>query len=58
MESALTDVTAVHIPSGKEVRFSGICTVRIKDGRILEAWNHYDFLGMYQQLGFQLQEMK
>jgi predicted ester cyclase len=31
--------------------FSGVCVGRIKDGRLVEAWNHFDFLGLYQQLG-------
>ncbi len=51
MESALTDVTATHRETGKDVKFSGLCMVRVEDGKIAEAWNHYDFLGMYQQLG-------
>jgi predicted ester cyclase len=25
--------------------------VRVKDGKIAEAWNHYDFLNLNQQLG-------
>ena len=25
--------------------------VRVEGGKIAEAWNHYDFLDMYQQLG-------
>lgn len=51
MECALTDVTAIHRETGKDVTFSGLCMVRVEDGKIAEAWNHYDFLGMYQQLG-------
>lgn len=51
MEAGLTEVTARHIDTGKKVNFSGICMVRVKNGKIAEAWNHYDFLGMYQQLG-------
>ena len=51
MESARTIVDAVHTASGKKVRFSGICMVRVKDGKIAEAWNNYDFLNMHQQLG-------
>ena len=51
MESALTDVTAIHKETGKTVKFSGICMARIENSQIAEAWNHYDFLGMYQQLG-------
>jgi predicted ester cyclase len=51
MECALTDVTAKHRETGKEVNFSGLCMVRVRDGKIAEAWNHYDFLNMHQQLG-------
>ncbi len=51
MESALTVVTATDRASGKAINFSGICLVRVEAGKIAEAWNHYDFLDMYQQLG-------
>lgn len=51
MECAHTDVTAIHTETGKQVKFSGLCMVRIENGKIAEAWNHYDFLNMYQQLG-------
>src|SRR5919106_4832007 len=37
--------------TGKAVEFWGICTVRVSDGKIVEAWNAFDFLGLYQQLG-------
>lgn len=51
MECGLTEVTARHRDTGKKIKFSGLCMVRKEDGKIAEAWNHYDFLGMYQQLG-------
>lgn len=51
MECGLTEVTAKHRETGKNVKFSGLCMVRIEDGKIAEAWNHYDFLNLYQQLG-------
>lgn len=35
----------------REVAFEGMCIVRIRDGQIVEAWNNFDFLSMYQQLG-------
>ncbi len=38
-------------PTGKTVSFGGACIVRIKDGRIAESWNHFDFLSLYQQVG-------
>jgi steroid delta-isomerase-like uncharacterized protein len=33
------------------VEFDGICIVRIADGKIVEAWNNFDFMSMFQQLG-------
>jgi steroid delta-isomerase-like uncharacterized protein len=37
--------------TGQPTEFTGICIVRIKDGKIVEAWNNFDFMGMFQQLG-------
>jgi steroid delta-isomerase-like uncharacterized protein len=37
--------------TGRPVEFHGICIVRVRDGQIVEAWNNFDFLNMYQQLG-------
>jgi hypothetical protein len=33
------------------VDFTGVVITRIKDGKIVEAWNHFDFMRMYEQLG-------
>ena len=33
------------------VDFTGITITRIKDGKIIEAWNNFDFMKMYRQLG-------
>jgi len=33
------------------VDFTGITITRIKDGKIVEAWNNFDFMKMYRQLG-------
>jgi steroid delta-isomerase-like uncharacterized protein len=33
------------------VEFTGITIVRIKDGKIVEAWNNFDFMKMERQLG-------
>ncbi|MFN8343886.1 MAG: ester cyclase [Spirosomataceae bacterium] len=54
IEVARTTVYALDIASGKNVSFVGLCMARIKDGKIAEAWNHYDFLGLYMQLGQKL----
>ena len=33
------------------VEFTGLCMMRVKDGKIVEAWNEFNFMQMYQQLG-------
>ncbi|HYE14316.1 MAG TPA: ester cyclase [Pyrinomonadaceae bacterium] len=35
----------------RPVEFTGISIVRVRDGKIVEAWNNFDFLAMFQQLG-------
>ncbi len=35
----------------RRVEFDGMCIARVRDGQIVEAWNNFDFLTMYQQLG-------
>jgi steroid delta-isomerase-like uncharacterized protein len=35
----------------RPVDFEGMCIVRVRDGQIVEAWNSFDFMSMYQQLG-------
>ena len=54
MEVALCSVTATDIATNKAVSFGGLCMAQIRDGKIAQAWNHYDFLKMYQQLGMTL----
>ena len=54
IESARTTVTATHTATGKQVSFSGMCMVKVANNKIAEAWNNYDFLHLYQQLGQQL----
>lgn len=41
-------------PRANKVYFIGICFAYIRDGRIAEAWNSFDFLSMSQQLGLRL----
>jgi steroid delta-isomerase-like uncharacterized protein len=50
-------VRAVHEGEGlgftatnRPVEFTGISIVRIRDGKIVEAWNNFDFMSMFQQL--------
>ncbi len=33
------------------VDFTGIAIVRIRDGKIVEAWNNFDFMRMNRQIG-------
>ena len=33
------------------VEFTGISIVRIRNGKIVEGWNNFDFMKMNQQLG-------
>ena len=41
-------------PTNRSVSFTGMCFVRVRDGKLVEGWNNFDFLAMYQQLGMQL----
>lgn len=50
-------VTAKHTgdglgktPKGNPIKFSGMTMARIKEGKIAEAWNNFDFYTMYQQM--------
>ena len=36
--------------TGKPVIFHGMAMVRLKDGKIVESWNNFDFMTMYKQL--------
>jgi len=38
-------------PTGKRIRFCGVNIFRIRNGKIVELWNHRDDLGVMQQLG-------
>ena len=37
--------------TGSPVEITGIAITRIRDGKIVEAWNNFDFMKMYRQLG-------
>ena len=39
--------------TNRSVDFTGMTMARVVEGRILEGWNSYDFMSMYQQLGIQ-----
>lgn len=42
------DVTQAN--TGKEARFAGMCFAHVKDGKIAQAWNNFDFASMRRQL--------
>jgi predicted ester cyclase len=48
-------VSATHA-NGKQANFSGVSIAKFEDGKLVEGWNGFDFLTMYQQLGFKLVE--
>ena len=37
-------------PTGRKVTYSGVNIFRLKDGKVVEIWNHRDDLGAQQQL--------
>ena len=37
--------------TGQPTEFTGIAILLIRDGKIVEAWNNFDFMAMFQQLG-------
>jgi len=56
--AARCTVTGTHTGEGigfaatnQPVTFTGMCLLRIKDGKIVEAWNNFDFMSMFRQLG-------
>lgn len=38
--------------SGRRIEVEGVTIARMKGGQLVEGWNVFDFLGMYQQLGW------
>lgn len=37
--------------TGRQVRLSGMTFARVENGKLVEGWNIFDQLGMFQQLG-------
>ena len=37
--------------TGAQAEFDGIAIGRVKNGKFVEAWNNFDFMKMYKQLG-------
>ena len=46
-EGAFQEKAATQSP----VEFTGITIVRIDNGKIVEAWNNFDFMSMHKQIG-------
>jgi len=40
--------------NNQTVTFSGMTFLQVRDNKIVEAWNNFDFLSMYHQLGFKM----
>jgi predicted ester cyclase len=38
--------------TGRPVDFYGMVIARVRDGKMVEGWNVFDFLTMYQQIGW------
>jgi predicted ester cyclase len=38
--------------TGRPVDFWGMVMVQVRDGQLVEGWNCFEFLSMYQQLGW------
>ena len=53
LEVAHCTVTGKNV-KGQEVNFDGIVVCKFRNGKIIEAWNAFDFLKMYQQTGYRL----
>ena len=39
-------------PTHRPVDFRGVTIMRVRDGKLVEGWNFFDFLTMYQQMGW------
>ena len=51
-------VRATHAGEGlgfaatqRPMEITGMTFARVRDGKIVEAWNNFDFMAMYQQIG-------
>lgn len=55
---AVCRVTGTHrgdginlTPTNQPIEFCGVLMVRLRDGKIAEAWNYFDFMTLFAQLG-------
>ena len=39
-------------PTNRPVDFTGMTIARVRNGKLVEGWNVFDFLTMYQQIGW------
>jgi hypothetical protein len=39
-------------PTQHPVDFYGVTIARVRDGQLVEGWNCFEFLSMYQQIGW------
>ena len=39
-------------PTNHPIEFHGVTIAIVRDGRLVEGWNVFDFLAMYQQMGW------
>ena len=53
-EGTNTGRWGAQLATGEWARFSGVNIFRIRDGRVVELWNHRDDLGLMQQLGAEI----
>jgi len=53
LETSRCTVTATDA-NNQTVKFTGMTFIQVKNGKMVEAWNNFDFLSMYQQLGFKM----
>jgi len=58
MVAAHCSVTVTHAgdglgmaATGRTATISGLCMARVQNGQLVEGWNSFDFLSLYQQLG-------
>jgi predicted ester cyclase len=48
--AARCSVEVTQAGTGKKAKFGGMCFMHLKDGKVAEAWNNFDFASMRQQL--------
>ena len=57
MTAARCVISAIHHsigpderPRSQPIHFTGMAMAKVRDGKIIESWNHFDFEAMYQQM--------